>query len=712
MFKVDCKAPCADFPPPNYCGQELFPYKLDPFQQWSVMALSRDENVLCCAKTGSGKTAVGLYAIAHCLAKGQRCFFTSPIKALSNQKFAELKAQFPAATVGIMTGDVKFCPDADIIVMTQEILRNRLYKLGTSTEAVGLSGDLSLDNLGAVVADEAHYFCDPERGHAWEETLILLPPSVQVVLLSATMSSPELFAGWLGDVRGKPITLVSTDYRVVPLVYALLDKDQAPAVFMDSRPGGEFKEKVYRDWLKARAGADKAAADFRRDMMAAPVGEARRAVAVAAAQGGGGGGGEEGGGGSGKPKVLSFKHTLNVTVDMLVAKKLTPALFFVLSRKGCEEFAGQLTRDLLDARDSSSVSHIFDHHLHRHRAALEPLTQYHTVRALALKGIGFHHSGVLPLLKEMVEILFSKGLIRVLFATETFAVGLNMPTKTAVFVDVKKFDDTTGGRRVLRPAEFTQMAGRAGRRGIDPEGLVLYLPDRFPLTPPEMRAMTSTTMAPLTSQMLLSYDFILRVLQTGRTSFDLLLGRSFWARQQAQLAEGCVRELEGVRAKRARLAATHLTPAVLAGLLERRALETALEGKGNAERKEPQRALERWKNSHMGPRWMEAWAALREDDGLAVEEARAGAALAGFQQSTDQRLAPSVRVLRDLGFIKPDGGEGGAQGGSGVGGGGRGAFGRPPRPRRAPVGGGQRVQVRRKRLRHRRRRPRRAPWPR
>ena len=230
-----------------------------------------------------------------------------------------------------------------------------------------------------------------------------------------------------------------------------------------------------------------------------------------------------------------------------------------------------------------------------------------------------------------------------------------MPTKTAVFVDVKKFDDTTGGRRVLRPSEFTQMAGRAGRRGKDTEGLVLYLPDRYPLSPQEMREMASSTMAPLTSQLLLSYDFVLRVLHTGRVTFDLLLERSYWARQQSALARGCQRTLARLAAARAKLAAAHLTPDTLAHLTERRALEAALEGKVNAERKEPQRALERWKNSHMGPRWMEAWVALREDEGLAQEEAREAGLLAGLQQSSDQRLAPAVRVLRDLGFIKGEG---------------------------------------------------------
>lgn len=675
MFKVDCKAPCPSFPPPNYVGQALFPYALDNFQQWSVMAISRNENVLVTAKTGSGKTAVGLYMIKHCLSLGLRVFYTTPIKSLSNQKFAELQKEFGGeATVGIMTGDIKFCPDADIIVMTQEILRNRLFKLGTTTEACGLSSDLSLDNLGGVVIDEAHYFTDAERGHAWEESLILLPPAVQVVLLSATMSTPETFAEWLADVRAKPCTLVSTDYRVVPLVYALLDAHQNPVVFMDSRPGGDFKEKVYRDWLKSRTSAEKAAEDFKRDMAAAPVGEAKQAVAAAAKAGGGG---EEGGGG--KPKVFSFKHVLNTTIDMLLAKKLCPALFFVLSRKGCEQFADAVSRDLLTSSESASVAHIFEHHMHRHAATLNALDQFHTVRRLALKGVAYHHSGVLPLLKEMVEILFTRGLIKVLFATETFAVGLNMPTKTAVFVDVKKFDDSVGGRRVLRPAEFTQMAGRAGRRGIDTEGLVIYLPDRFPLSPAEMKTMTSAHMEPLSSQLLLSYDFILRVLQMNRVTFDVLLDRSYWARQQASLARGAERELAAVRAKRARLVQGPLAPEYRAGCEELAALEAALEGKVNAERKKPQQAVEKWKNGHAGPRWKEAVEAFKEDGRLAREEVGTEANLAGFTQSSDLRLAPCIRVLRELGFIKQPGegagglaggGGGGGEGGGGGGGGG------------------------------------------
>ena len=203
-----------------------FKYPLDTFQQHAVAAISRDENVLVTAKTGSGKTFVGEYQIAHSLAKGGRVFYTTPIKSLSNQKFHDLKGEFPGASVGIMTGDMKFCPDAQIVIMTTEILRNLLFKQGSSTQALGITANLSLDGLDAVVFDECHYINDRDRGAVWEETMILLPREVGLVLLSATIESPELFAGWLGELKKKPIHLISTQFRVVPLQHAVYQRDE------------------------------------------------------------------------------------------------------------------------------------------------------------------------------------------------------------------------------------------------------------------------------------------------------------------------------------------------------------------------------------------------------------------------------------------------------------------------------------------------------
>ena len=201
---------------PSTSFEHPYKFPLDPFQQHAFHAISKDENVLVCAKTGSGKTLVGEYQIYHSLKKGMRVFYTTPIKSLSNQKFYDLKHQFTEASVGIMTGDIKFCPDAQIVIMTTEILRNLLYKKGSTTEHLGLTASLSMDGVDAIVFDECHYINDKDRGKVWEETMILLPPSVSMIMLSATLDHPEYLAQWLGELKQKPIHLIQTHYRMVP----------------------------------------------------------------------------------------------------------------------------------------------------------------------------------------------------------------------------------------------------------------------------------------------------------------------------------------------------------------------------------------------------------------------------------------------------------------------------------------------------------------
>jgi superfamily II RNA helicase len=321
-----------------------------------------------------------------------------------------------------------------------------------------------------------------------------------------------------------------------------------------------------------------------------------------------------------------------------------------LSRKGCEDYASRIEGSLLDRSDAAAVAHIFDFHLHRYKAVLESLAQYHVLRDLAMKGIAFHHSGVLPALKEVIELLFSRGLIKALFATETFAVGLNMPTKTAVFLDVRKYDEGLDGMRPLRPDEYAQMAGRAGRRGKDTQGLALYLPAHPPLEPGEMKRMMAGALSPLQSKLLLHYDFVLRVLQTGRVAFDLLLGRSFWKRQQGDILRALEHDMKEIAAKRL---AIPLTDAQRAECATRSAVEAELAATVNAARKVPQRALEAWKNTHVGPRWESAWAAFITDGKLAAEEAVAAEHARIHRLPVSQsRLAPVVAVLRELGFIK------------------------------------------------------------
>jgi superfamily II RNA helicase len=510
---INPSEPCTDMP-----AELAYEYKfpLDPFQQHAVAAISRSENVLVTAKTGSGKTLVGEYQIAHSLKTGKRVFYTTPIKSLSNQKFYDLKQMFPDR-VGIMTGDIKFKPDADIVIMTTEILRNLLYKRGTKTESMGITASLSLDRLGAVVFDECHYINDRYRGSVWEETMILLPPEVNLVMLSATIDAPSEFASWLGQLKQVPINLISTEYRIVPLNHGVYRGDELLTV-MDNKE--HFEGGNYKAWLLWQKAQERNA-----DQHKADVANRRR-------------NGYEDGPVQRKSSVKAFPHQMNELIGRLDEKVLLPALFFVFSRKDCERYAKLVEHTLISSSDTAAVRHIIDFHLHKHEE-LQRLPQYHTLRSLLEKGIAFHHSGLLPVLKEIVEILFGKGFVKVLFATETFAVGINMPTKTVVFTGFRKYDDAIDGMRLLNTDEYIQMAGRAGRRGKDTSGLVLYLPDRDPEELEDMRRMMTGKKSTFQSRMAFYYDFLLKTLQTDNLRWKDLMRDSYWFKRQAQIVEHC-----------------------------------------------------------------------------------------------------------------------------------------------------------------------------
>jgi superfamily II RNA helicase len=299
-------------PPINY----KFP--LDPFQQHAMKAICNEENVLVTAKTGSGKTLVGEIQIAYSLRKGKRVFYTTPIKSLSNQKFHDLKKQF--GSVGIMTGDIKFCPDARVVIMTTEILRNLLFKKDSTTKSLGLTAGISCEDLDAVIFDECHYINDKDRGHIWEEVMILLPPEVRMVMLSATLDHPEYFAEWLGDLKQRPINLISTEYRIVPLTHTLWYGKQSH-VLMDAR--NIYNEKEYKDWIAWRENVADSHSKFKDKVRAERASGTEGAI-------------------SGKVRPVSFLHQMNELINVLQEKELLPALFFVLSRKDCEKYAEAL----------------------------------------------------------------------------------------------------------------------------------------------------------------------------------------------------------------------------------------------------------------------------------------------------------------------------------------------------------------------------------
>ena len=600
-----------------------FKFPLDPFQKHAVAAISRHENVLVTAKTGSGKTLVGEAQIAHSLAAGRRVFYTTPIKSLSNQKFYDLKEMFPGR-VGIMTGDIKFKPDADVVIMTTEILRNLLFKQNSATRTLGITADLSLDRLDAVVFDECHYINDRDRGAVWEETMILLDPSVNLVLLSATIDHPEYFAQWLGELKQRPIHLISTEYRVVPLQHGLYRGEELLTV-MDAK--NQFDSGVYKMWIQSRLRGAKAADDHK-----ARVADRRRA------------GYEDGPVARGESQK-SYVHQLNELIGRLDEKTLLPALFFVFSRKDCERYAAKVEHTLIDSSDTAAVRHIMDFHLHRYGDALKQLPQYTALRGLLERGIAFHHSGVLPVLKEMVEVLFGRGYVKVLFATETFAVGINMPTKTVVFTGYRKFDDSVGRMRILNTDEYIQMAGRAGRRGKDDRGLVLYLPDRDPEELEDVRRMMTGSCATFQSRMTFHYDFLLKTMQSGNLRWLDLMERSYWWRRHSAQLEGARRE---VAAMRGRLFA--LSDAELAAMEEADRLKALIATTVNAARRTAQKDWDAWDRQHMGVRWhtiREAWPARKR---LATEIAREETAIA-VAEVPQAEVEPTLRALTEMGFL-------------------------------------------------------------
>ena len=552
-----------------------YTFPLDPFQKCAVAAIQAGENVLVTAKTGSGKTLVGEYQIEFSLKKGGRVFYTTPIKSLSNQKFNDLKQLYPGK-VGIMTGDIKFMPHADVVVMTTEILRNLLFKIGSSTEAYGNTASLSLDGVDAVVFDEVHYFNDPARGKVWEECLILLPPSIRLILLSATIESPDIFAQWIGEMKQVPTHLISTQYRVVPLEHRV----RGEKLVMDEKD--VFHGEVYTDYLRYLKGVEDANRKHSEAVKARVAGDPVVAREI---------------------RSNGFLHQMNEMIDDLNVKEKLPAMFFVFSRKNCEVYASKVSSTLIDAMEGSTIKSIVNFHLSRY-PDLKKVPQYHTLMDLLMKGVAFHHSGMLPVLKEIVEMLFSRGLLKLLFATETFAVGINMPTKTVIFTSYRKYDDEKGDLRMLRTDEYIQMAGRAGRRGKDVRGFVYYLPDRKPETLEDVRQMMTGQKQSLESRMDFHYDFLLKCLQSGTTGWLGLVKQSYWYVQRQMETEGRQAELVELQKKY-----TGLDVAVFE---LRDMYEVQIRMTQNAERKKAQASLDSWKNKHMGPKWEKGWQEFKE----------------------------------------------------------------------------------------------------
>ncbi|XP_059277439.1 DExH-box ATP-dependent RNA helicase DExH10-like isoform X3 [Lycium ferocissimum] len=418
---------------PIYNGQmaKIYPFKLDPFQEISISCLERKESVLVSAHTSAGKTAVAEYAIAMSFRDKQRVIYTSPLKALSNQKYRELSHEFN--DVGLMTGDVTIMPNASCLVMTTEILRGMLYR-----------GSELLKEVAWVIFDEIHYMKDRERGVVWEESIIFLPPEIKMVFLSATMSNATEFAQWICNIHKQPCHVVYTDFRPTPLQHYVFPVGGV-GLYLVVDDNEQFREDNFlklQDTLTKRK-------------MGSANGKA---------------GGRSGKGGSGSSGVSDIYKI----VKMIMERKFQPVIIFSFSRRECEQHAMSMTKlDFNTEEEKEAVEQVF----HSAVACLTEedrnLPAIELMLPLLQRGIAVHHSGLLPVIKELVELLFQEGLIKALFATETFAMGLNMPAKTVVFTSVKKFDGDS--HRYIGSGEYIQMSGRAGRRGKDEGGICIIM---------------------------------------------------------------------------------------------------------------------------------------------------------------------------------------------------------------------------------------------
>ena len=487
--------------------RELYDFDFDPFQIAACGALTAGDGVLVAAPTGSGKTVVGEYAVHLALQQGRKCFYTTPIKALSNQKYNDLVRRYDTATVGLLTGDNSVNGNAPVVVMTTEVLRNMLY-----------AGSPTLKGLGYVVLDEVHYLADRARGAVWEEVIIHLPESVRVVALSATVSNAEEFGDWMAQVRGAGevgggTEVVVDEHRPVPLWQHMLVGRRMYDLFTD-----DDHHQVNPELIRLA----------QRDAIRTPSPRPGR--------------------GGHRPRRSSPPYRPEV-IDRLDANGLLPAITFIFSRAGCDAAVQQCLAAGLRLTTPAEAGQIES--VAQRRTADIPeedlhVLGYHDWVTGLRRGIAAHHAGLLPAFKEVVEELFTAGLVRAVFATETLALGINMPARTVV---IERLDKWNGeAHAALTPGEYTQLTGRAGRRGIDVEGhaVVLWQPG---IDPSAVAGLAGTRTYPLNSSFRPSYNMAVNLTaRAGRKRAAALLESSFAQFQADRGVVGLARRLRRVKA--------------------------------------------------------------------------------------------------------------------------------------------------------------------
>lgn len=486
-----------------------YPFELDHFQKYSIHAIMEEKHSLVTAHTGSGKTLPAEYAIDYfCGQKSRKVIYTSPIKSLSNQKFYEFTKKFPSISIGICTGDIKYNTDADCIIMTTEILRNYLIH---PKESNLVDFEIDIDNeLNCIIFDEVHYINDSSRGHIWEECIMLLPLHIQLVMLSATISNTHSFAKWIEYVTQRDVWISGSTHRVVPLKH--FGYIQSFKIKKDSKIE-KTREKIHGKLIPIKNNET----DYHQKNVSYI-----ESVKYAMEQ---------------ENIKINASFVLNEIISFLKQTNKLPAICFIFSRHKVETYAKYIQLNLFTDEESKKASlveqecfHIISSRLQNYNEYIQS-NEYQTMLALLKKGIAIHHSGIVPILKEMVELLFEKGYIKLLFATETFAVGINMPTKTVLFTSLEKFDGMQ--KRPLLSSEYTQMAGRAGRRGLDEIGYVIHLNNLFSIENHGIyKNIISGSNLELRSKFYLHYSLFLKLLQKMNMQQENFLQKSLYYDEQ------------------------------------------------------------------------------------------------------------------------------------------------------------------------------------
>jgi superfamily II RNA helicase len=523
---------------------KLFKHDLSPFQKHAIQGIVDGNHVLITAATGSGKTLPAEFAIRHFTSLGKRVIYCSPIKALSNQKTFDFTQKYPDITFGLLTGDIKTNPSAQVLIMTTEILMNQLFTQSKNQKESSLSFSMDIENeLGCVVFDEFHYINDAHRGHVWEQTILMLPQHVQMVMLSATLDDPVKSARWIEGRSDqcnlkhsdlKQVVICSTDTRIVPLTHY---------VYMNGTEGLYKKMKDKDTEARFRKSVDKCLPIRSADGVFNETTYRETKMVMDALLG--------------NDVYLKRKTVLNNLFAHLRDQDMLPAICFVFSRKAVEQCAEEITVPLLE--DDTKVSYIVKNECESILKRLpnwreyQGLPEYQNLVALLEKGIGIHHSGMIPVFREIVEFMISKKYIKVLFATESFAIGLDCPIKTAVFVNLKKYDGGDSPRYLL-PHEYTQMAGRAGRRGIDTVGHVVHCSNLFEL--PSMTTYKEVLCGKpqkLESKFQIYYSVVLNLFKnTEKVSvldIEKFITKSMLQTEMDKMSSGLLREVEDTEKK-------------------------------------------------------------------------------------------------------------------------------------------------------------------